>query len=527
MSKFKDLELSKRADNATMPAVDSHPIWSIPRAPDAGMLMLPIIETLLTDFSQQNICYCYWKSGRRLYSVLTAERDLDLLIAAHDLHRAEAILLARDFKLFPSIANRDHPSLLSFLGYDESSGRLVHVHLHIRLVIGQQLLKEYHLPWEDVLLARAVSHSLVPIRMLDATTEALMLAVRGGLELTRLDPVTLSTWDATTRKFAMDRIHVAARIDPTALRELATALLNAELAAMVVDVINADQPLEHQRRFRRHLARHLAIYRTYNPFEARLRSALRTVQSVVGKLNRNVLHLPRPWGRRAPGGGRVVAIVGVDGSGKSTVTRAIQEWLGAEIDVVPIYFGTGDGRPSLLLRPFKLMVPLIRRLIKTKPQGASHGKISNRAPGPLYSALMMVWAVVVAHEKRGKLLAARRGADRGMIVLTDRYPQDEIIEFNDGPLLNRLSNAPNSLRRFEASAYALTRRLRPDLVIKLDVFPETAARREPDMDPALISRRIADLRGLTFRGARVITVDAEQPLKDVIRAVKREIWRLL
>ena len=494
---------------------------------DVGMLTVPIIEALIKDFFQQNISYCYWKSRRRLYSVLTAERDLDLLIAAHDLHRAEAILLARDFKLIPAIASRDHPSLLSFLGYDDSSGRLVHVHLHIRLVVGQQLFKDYHLPWEDVLLTRAVSHSLLPIRVLDATTEALMLAVRGGLELTRLDPVALRNWDATTCKFAMDRIHVAARVDPAALRELATALLDDELGRLIVDVIRADRPLERQRRFRRRLAQHLAIYRSYNRFETWLRNAIRTVLWLVGNVNRNVLNLPRPWGHRAPGGGRVVAIVGVDGSGKSTVTRAIRGWLAAELDVLPIYFGTGDGRPSLLLRPFKLMVPLIRRFIRTKPKGASHGKISNRAPGPLYSALMMVWAAVVAHEKRGKLLAARRGADRGMIVITDRYPQDEIAGFNDGPLLPRLRSTPNWLRRLEASAYALSRRLRPDLVLKLDILPETAAQREPDMDPVLISQRIADLRRLGFGGAPVITVNAEQPLKDVIRTVKREIWRLL
>jgi hypothetical protein len=66
----------------------------------------------------------------------------------------------------------------------------------------------------------------------------------------------------------------------------------------------------------------------------------------------------------------------------------------------------------------------------------------------------------------------------------------------------------------------------PDLVIKLEVLPETAARREPDMAPALIRERIADLRRLTFASARVVRVDAEKPLADVIRAVKREIWRL-
>jgi thymidylate kinase len=219
--------------------------------------------------------------------------------------------------------------------------------------------------------------------------------------------------------------------------------------------------------------------------------------------------------------------VGVDGSGKTTVTAAIREWLSSEVDILPIYFGTGAGRPSLLLRPFKLLLPLMTRILKTKPRGASHGNISDRPPGRMYSALLMGWATIVAHEKRGKLVSARRGADRGMVVVTDRFPQDEIAGFNDGPLLDRLSNVPRWLRRFETATYQLARRLPPDLVIKLDVVPETAAKREPDMDPGVIAHRIEDLRRLTFATARVITIDGEQPLKDVIRAVKREIWHLL
>ena len=114
-----------------------------------------------------------------------------------------------------------------------------------------------------------------------------------------------------------------------------------------------------------------------------------------------------------------------------------------------------------------------------------------------------------------------------MVVITDRYPQDEIVGFNDGPLLTRLSKVPAWLRTVESAAYALARRLPPDLVLKLDVRPETAATREPDMDPDLIPRRMAELRRLTFASARVATVDAERPLEDVIRAVKREIWQLL
>jgi hypothetical protein len=296
---------------------------------------------------------------------------------------------------------------------------------------------------------------------------------------------------------------------------------------MLTDAIYGEGSFGESDRVGLAIRRHFAPYRTYNALEARLRSTARAIHWAAGGLNKFYLHLPRPWGRRAPGGGCVVALIGIDGCGKSTISAAIRAWLSSEIDVVPVYFGTGGGRPSLLLRPFKLMVPLLTLLLRTKPRGSSHGMVSEDAPGLLYSLLLMVWAAVVAREKRTKLLAARRGASRGLVVIADRYPQNEIREFNDGPLLTRLAWAPSWLRRWEASAYALAQRLPPDLVIKLVVTPETTARREPDMDSAVIEKRIAAIPRLTFSGAHVVSINAEQPLADVIRAVKQEIWRML
>jgi hypothetical protein len=99
--------------------------------------------------------------------------------------------------------------------------------------------------------------------------------------------------------------------------------------------------------------------------------------------------------------------------------------------------------------------------------------------------------------------------------------------FNDGPLLTRLAWAPSWLRAREARTYGLAERLPPDLVIKLVVSPETIARREPDMDTAVIEKRTGDLPRLAFSGASIIAIDAEQPLADVIRAVKQAVWRIL
>jgi len=285
--------------------------------------ILPLLLVVLGDFHRQNISYCNWKSSRRVHRGLTGEGDLDLLIAREDQHRAESILLERGLKLFPCVADGDHPAILSFLGYDEPSGRITHLHLHFRLVAGDSLLKNYRLPWEETILARAIAHPILPIRMLDPVSEALLLMVRSCLELRRSDPITLRNWRATRHKFALDREELAARVDRMMFRNRATELLSDDLADMFADAIYGEPTLEDQRRLRRRIQRHFAAYRTYNAFEGRLRSAGRAILWAAGSLNKRFLHVPRPRSRRAPGGGCVAAVIGVDGSGKTTVVAAI------------------------------------------------------------------------------------------------------------------------------------------------------------------------------------------------------------
>ena len=147
--------------------------------------------------------------------MLAGEGDVDLLVARSDLHRVQLILAERDFKFFPSVADRDHPATLSFLGYDERSGRLIHIHLHSQLIVGERLLKNYRIPWEGPLLSRAILHPTLPVRILEPTSEAVLLVVRACLELRRLDLMTLWVWQATMRKFALDRAELAARVDRT------------------------------------------------------------------------------------------------------------------------------------------------------------------------------------------------------------------------------------------------------------------------------------------------------------------------
>jgi thymidylate kinase len=493
-------------------------------------LNAPVLDQILLFLGmieQQDISYCYWKSSRRLAAALVGDTDLDILVARRDQHRIQRCLLAAGFKLFPSVPHRSDTATVSYLGHDEPSGRIVHVHLHMQLVSGDRLMLDYHLPWEEKVLAWSVPHPSLPIRILDPETEALLLVIRSCLELRRSDPVVARNWTTARQKFEADRQTLLARVNRHTFRLRATELLGEDLAKRVVEVFSSDLPLDRQHSFRRQTRQFLSAYRRFSGFEGRLRGIVRAALWVAGGVNARYLRLPRGWSRQAPGGGLVIALLGVDGSGKSTALAATRRWLGSEVDTMPIYFGTGDGRPSLILLPFKLMVPLFTLLGVSKPKGSSHGNVSDRAPGLIYSVLLTIWSTVLAVEKRKKLLQARRAADRGLVVIADRFPQDQLAAFNDGPLLPRLKWVPQWLRRFEADAYRLARRLPPNLVIKLTATPELIAAREPTMNRDVIRQRVGELAMLTFPDSRVITVDAAQSRDEVMRQIKREVWRQL
>ena len=489
--------------------------------------VLSVYARLIEGFAQARVAWCYWKSSRRADAALAGETDLDILVAPACLHDARRALLECGFRLFSPVADRADPSIECYLHFDEPSGRIAHVDLYARLTLGGTLRKTHRLPWVDSLIRRSAPRGGLRMPLLDAASEAVMLVVRASLELRRSDPVAALNWGRMRRKFELDRALLAERVDREAVRSRAAELVDQKIAAQIADAFFDSRPLHKQPERRRRLRRAFSSYRTCGALEGFARDTSRCLRAAAGKLNRRALHWPRPWNRRVPGGGIVVAVLAVDGAGKSTLVRGIREWLDREVDVLPLYFGTGDGRQSWFLTPLKLFVPLVSRLLRRKPRGSSHGVVTDRAPGFVYSFLLTIWATVLAVEKRTKIHAAHRAAGRGMVVITDRFPQDEILDFNDGPLLPRLAHVPGFLRTFEASAYSLARKLRPDLVIKLVASPELIAAREPTMDAGVIHARTEAVGRLTLGGASVTAIPASQSVADVLRAAQIKIWRSL
>jgi thymidylate kinase len=497
------------------------------RAPAAETGVLSVYARLIDALARAGVAWCYWKSSRRTAEALAGKTDLDILVGRASQHEARRVLLECGFRLFLPVADRADLTVECYLAHDEPSGQIAHVDLHTRLTLGGALLRTHWLPWEDALIRRAGPSADSGLPLLDPVSEAVLLVVRSSLELRWFGPIMARKWSLATRKFALDRALLASRVEREAVRARAEELLGARIAAPLAEALFDPRPLQKQHDLRRRVRQTVARFRTCGVLEAVLRGWWRGLRVAADALNRQLLHWPHPWNRRVRGGGAIVAVIGVDGAGKSTLVRGLREWLQSEVDVLPLYFGSGDGRPSWFLAPLKALLPLASLLVARKPRGSSRGELTDAAPSLGYALLLAIWATVLAVEKRAKLRAARQAARRGMVVITDRFPQDEIPDFNDGPLLPRLGYAPRWLRAFEASCYALAREVRPDLVIKLVAPPELIASREATMDPHVIQSRTAAVGRLMLGGAGITTISASQPVAEVVRIASIAVWRSL
>jgi hypothetical protein len=79
--------------------------------------------------------------------------------------------------------------------------------------------------------------------------------------------------------------------------------------------------------------------------------------------------------------------------------------------------------------------------------------------------------------------------------------------------------------RHERAVFQLVDLSPPDLVIKLQVSPEVAARRKPETPPAQLQTGIELVRQLRFPPTTtVVDLNAEQPLETVLLRAKQAVW---
>lgn len=246
--------------------------------------------------------------------------------------------------------------------------------------------------------------------------------------------------------------------------------------------------------------------------------------ALYNSLHDYVRHATRKFSRGDRELAPLVAMVGCDGAGKSTVSEATLSWMRTFRPAEYCHLGI----QSKTIGEAIIRLPLIGRSAERLiARNSRRGRVSQDGPdeGPTSLAALAIYLLSLRRWFRfQRMMALRR---QGIAVVADRYPQVAVPSLKlDGP---GLSNVPlrNGFVRFlarrEKALYAYMTSYRPDLVIRLNVDVETAYARKPDHRYESLKVKIEATPLLEYKGAPIVDLDTREPLADVLARVRTAI----
>lgn len=492
------------------------------RRRNAGHDVIDLVARLASRLDEAGVEYCHWKSNEAIDRSLSGENDLDLLVSRKDAARFAAVLHELGFTTARPGSDRLLPGIIDYLGLDEPTGTVVHVQAHYQLVLGDDMTKNFRLPIEGAFLRSADHRDVLPLP--SAEFEYLLFVLRMV--------VKHSPWDAQLdrkgRLTASERRELAyleARIDPGVVDKMvATQLpfLDGELFA--------DCRRTAGERIGR-LGRALVARRLLRALEAHGRRAAAVdlaVRMWRRRLQRNRRRLPirsagAPARRRPDSGGLLIAVVGGDGSGKSTAVGMLTELLSRHFDTRSFHMG----KP-----PRSLLSQIVKRpMQRLRPLGLfAETRLPSWATFDSFPGLAFVtWHVLTARDRHLEYRRARRAVGAGWVAVCDRFPLPG-IDSMDAP---RTTSLPGLERRPLARRLAARemayydQMLPPDVLLVLRVRPEVAAARRRDEESDFVRRRAAALLDVDWSGTDAVVIDAEAPLESVHAQIRDAVWAAL
>lgn len=220
----------------------------------------------------------------------------------------------------------------------------------------------------------------------------------------------------------------------------------------------------------------------------------------------------------------LIAIVGADGSGKSTLAATLAADMARDRPTSHVYLGLGSGPLGQRIAAWPLVGPLLGRFIGQKADRTRNP--NDRIPGAA-TALVVYLFSLQRKTRFDAMMALRR---RGVLIITDRYPQVEVPGFYDGPGLSA-ARAKGVFVRWlaarEARLYADMAAHLPTLVLRLNIDADTALARKPEHGRALVEQKIAITPHLRFGGAPIAEIDATMDYGEEVALARGLIDRAL
>lgn len=210
----------------------------------------------------------------------------------------------------------------------------------------------------------------------------------------------------------------------------------------------------------------------------------------------------------------VYAVVGCDGTGKSTLTADLMRKLAKEGPVKWRYLGLVSGETGDKIKKLPFFGIRLERYLNRKAQRAQDMK--KKLPGNITSLIMYL----LSWWRAWHLLKVRKLAKKGNVVIVDRFPQAEIPGFHyDGPGLTTDRTSSWFIQKLaikEQKLYEWMSSFKPQIVIRLNIDVDTAFSRKPDHDKTELKEKIAVMPRLNYNEAHMVDIDSRKPYQQVL-----------
>ena len=495
-----------------------------------------IMNKLFDDFDRNNIRYIHFKSNTNLHDSFAGKGDFDVLVDKNRLMDIERIIADNNGKRHNPVRFGQYPGVDNWLVFDDETGVIYHLHLHYQLATGKKLLKDYIIPWENILFETRIRDEEYGIYITDPSLELILLSVRSVLKS------RLSDW--IKARIGLYRLHIDLENERRALLSKTDFSTLEYYLRMLFDEIYIDHLLSimkqenvNSRNFRKLskiVRKSMRLNRRYNALRANTESFFNQCIHMKNRIDDMFLGKCRMVKKTCLSGGLIIAFVGVDGSGKSTTTKEISSWMGKKIECKRFYMGAGDGKTT----PFVHIMKKLNNM--TGERGTHKGNSGKRIfflKNPIgyikkFVKMLVIYDVEKNNTKQIKTM--QRYRLNGGISLLDRYPQIEMEGRNDGPKIPVYESMIGSthltkrLKRNEEKQLSIVKSIKPDIIFRLNISAETSMARKPEQkDISEFQGKIDDLKKITFQNAFIIDIDAEQPYDDELLEIKRILWNYI
>lgn len=459
---------------------------------------------LLADLQLQHVRFAHWKGNNHLLLSLEGKTDIEMLVHPGDRLQFETILRKRCYKKLNSRPWNSYPAVEDWIGFDFDTGNLLHLHTHYDLVTGITYGKYLHLPWQEQFFRHLKIDRLTGWPIPSSEMEALVLLIRIHANMVHKNTVIPEVkqkelqelLSQTQAQHFRDLCHelelnVPANLDTEISRiakdysEPSMIRLSSFFYNQLSGCVKAKKPMGTLKTY------------YYKNFLKAIRYAGRFNGPV--QLKKTI----------ADGGGKIIALVGSDGAGKSTLCNDLVKWLTFKIDTHYFYLGKRPFIKSYDQHLFSKTGFLFNNPVLSK--------YFRKLAGGFYHILLI-------NKKIKMLRLAKRLTKKGSLVICDRFPQKDIMGLMDGP---NLQLKKSWFSRLEMKLFRKPHKTQADLVIRLNISPVIAAQRKPAYDYKSIEQKCMSLSRISFASAKVVDMDAGRPYEQVLLDIKRKIWENL